>query len=348
MLDEALEILAGDGPDLRNGMTTHAPMVAEALCALGRPDAVIPWLERYRAGALPRPPRIEPIDRVHWRSALAQEKRYSDWSAFFAEELAEAAWRDVLDRWVARLAPGYCAAATHGVIRVGHAARALGETESPRRLRELADALASWASTYQELPTALGVEPRVAASTPAAAIARVAIVPKAQRRFRGTIVSALEGLSEVPQFAPVIGLVDLDRDPAALVSELADVFARVFLTNSRDGLTAVVFAHGVTSIAALANLLPHISGDTARATLPFAWQSACGLYATFGSEPDSAAEREVERGPADPATLVDRAIAHGDEHAIKLAEACLSSSERGSSPAFGAAARRALELLPPA
>lgn len=346
MLDEALELLADDGPDLRNGMTSHAPMVAETLCTLGRPDAVIPWLDRYRVLSLPRPPRVEPIDRVHWRSALAQEKRFSDWSAFFADELAEARWRDVLDRWVARLAPGYCAAATHGVIRVGHAARALGAVESPRRLAELADALASWASTYQELPTARNTALQQPAA-PESSIAQVAIVPPEQRRFTGTIVSSLEGLSAFPEFAPVIGLLDVEGDPSARVSELAEVFARVFLANARDTLTTLVFAHGVTSLAALANLLPHLSEPTARAALPFAWQSACGLYATFGSRPP-AAELEAALAPEHPQTLVERAVAHGDEHAIKLAEACLSSAARAYSPAFGAAARRALELLPPA
>jgi hypothetical protein len=45
-MDEALERLADRGPDLRNGMTSHAPMAAEALCALGRSDAVPGWVER--------------------------------------------------------------------------------------------------------------------------------------------------------------------------------------------------------------------------------------------------------------------------------------------------------------
>jgi len=44
VLDEALEVLASAGPDLRNGMSNHAPMAVEALCALGRSDAALPWL----------------------------------------------------------------------------------------------------------------------------------------------------------------------------------------------------------------------------------------------------------------------------------------------------------------
>lgn len=55
MMEPALELLAAYGPDLRNGLTSHAPMAVEALAALGRADVVMPWLEDYRQGMLPRP-----------------------------------------------------------------------------------------------------------------------------------------------------------------------------------------------------------------------------------------------------------------------------------------------------
>jgi hypothetical protein len=111
-LDEALAALAGFGPDLRNGNTNHGTMAAEALCALGRHDAVLPFLERYRVELLPMPPAVERIDAASWRAALAKPERAGDWSAFFADELAEAPWRGVLDRWAGRLAP--TSAAPHG------------------------------------------------------------------------------------------------------------------------------------------------------------------------------------------------------------------------------------------
>ena len=38
-LDDALDRLSGYGPQLSNGNFNHAPMVAEALCALRRPEA---------------------------------------------------------------------------------------------------------------------------------------------------------------------------------------------------------------------------------------------------------------------------------------------------------------------
>jgi hypothetical protein len=344
-LDTALARLGSGGVDLENGMTNHAPMTAEALCALGRPDAVLPWVERYRPQILPRLPARERIDPTHWRAALSREDRFTDWSAFFAEELAHTPWRDALDRWVGRLAPGICAAATHGVIRVGHAARALGAGETDLRRAELADALASWASTYQELPTASHTG--AAKFAPRDALARVPVVPLAERRFKGTIVSSLEALTDFPAFAPAIGLLETSGDLDDLIAELARVFARVLVENAHSTLTTLVFVHGVTSVAALGNLLPHIAPETSRAALPWAWQSAAALYAAFAASDDRRVA-EPEAVPLDAKTLIDAALSNGDEHAIKLAEACLSVNARAPSPDFGAAIRRALAILPAA
>jgi len=66
-LDDALEWLSPYGTELTNGNFNHAPMVAEALCALGRPDAVLPWIEAYRPRLVPRATPGEHIDREDWR-----------------------------------------------------------------------------------------------------------------------------------------------------------------------------------------------------------------------------------------------------------------------------------------
>jgi hypothetical protein len=344
VLDEALEVLSAHGHELRNGLSNHGPMTVEALCALGRPEAVMPWLERYRKDLLPAPTARERIDRSSWRSALARPERFADWAAFFQEELREGPWPAVLERWTARLAPGICADATHGVIRVGHAARSLGVAETPQRLGELAAALASWAASYQDLPVP---EPGVPAREPLAvgdAMLRVALQPAHERRFSGTIVSALEGLRGFSAFAAVIDLADLRGDPEGRLAELTDVYARVYLANARDPLTTIVFVHGVTAAAALGSLLPHLSEATARAALRFGWQAGCALYAAFGSAPPQPVGTELPQ--LDAAALVDRAIAHGDEHAIKLTEACLRRYARAPSPAYLAAADHALRALP--
>ena len=300
-IDEALATLSPYATELKNGNSNHAPMVAEALCAMGRPDAVMPWIEQYRDRMLPRPSAGDRIRHEAWRGALGHRDRFAEWSAFFGEELQEAPWRQVLDRWVGRLAPGFCAAATHGVIRVGHAVRSLAAIETPWRLRELADALASWAKSYQELPASDPTTSR--RMTPREALAKIPIVPL-DRRSSGNIVAAFAVLTEFPEFAPSIWLVDTSGEIGPLLSELTEVFARVYLANANDFATTIAFIHGVTSLAALGSMIPHLSNSTARTALQYAWQSGCPLYACFGEKP--AAAKDIEPREADPDELVER------------------------------------------
>jgi hypothetical protein len=344
-LDAALERLSFYGPGLANGNFSHAPMVAETLCALGHPEAVMPWILRYAERIVAREPAGdptagEPIRPLEWRGALGQRDRFTPWSALFAEELRDRAWPEVLDRWVGRLAPGVSTAATHGVIRVGHAVRALSVGQSPQRLRELADALASWASLYSELPTVGDLAN--GALTPRQAILLVPIVP-AERRRPGNIATALAGLGEFPEFAPAINLANLDSDIDAVLAELTELFARVYLANVSNGLTAIVFVHGVTSLTALGHIVPCVGDTTARRLLRYGWQAGCGLYACFGSGEGFAAE--VASHHEDAQSFIDRALAHGGEHVIKFTEACLFRDSLQSSPAYPAAVANALSAI---
>jgi hypothetical protein len=342
-LDDALETIAPYGTELKNGNSNHAPMVAEALCAMGRPDAVTPWIARYRERMLPRPPVANRILRGDWRGALGQRGRFTEWAEFFCEELQEAPWSQVLDLWADRLAPGFCAAATHGVIRVGHAVRSLATSETPPRLREFADALASWAATYQELPASAHIANGT--MTPREAITKVAVVPHDDRLYAGNITASLAMLDNFRDFVPVIGLIDIAGDIAPLLSELTEVFARVYLANAHSILTAIVFIHGVTSHAALGNIAPQVSQTTTRAALRYAWQSGCALYACFGG--GTAMAENIEPADEDEDQLVDRALANGDEHVIKFTEACLRRHALSPSSAYFAAVDSALEMIRP-
>jgi hypothetical protein len=171
----------------------------------------------------------------------------------------------------------------------------------------------------------------------------VAIVPPAERRFAGTITGALAALDGRAAFAEAIDWFDAGAAPDGAISDLTETFARAFLANAHDGLTAIVFVHGVTSAAGLRALVPHLDGATARQALRYAWQAGAALYATFGSAPPVAGDVEPPRAARDE--LVGRAIANGDEHAIKLTEACLAEHARRPAPAYLAAADLALELL---
>src|SRR5215831_1766567 len=128
-LDPLLARLAPYGGELSNGLTNHAPMVVEALCALGRGAAAGEWLDRYSPALLPWPRPVKPIEANDAGRAFGNLDRLGDWREFFAAELDRHDWRDVVRTWVPRLAPGLSGAATHGVIRAAHAVRAMAERD---------------------------------------------------------------------------------------------------------------------------------------------------------------------------------------------------------------------------
>src|SRR5207244_10442517 len=87
---------------------------------------------------------------------------------------------------------------------------------------------------------------------------------------------------ELPEFAPAIGLADLDGDIGERLAQLTELFARIFLANAHDVPTTIAFVHGVTSLAALGHIAPQVNAMTARSLLRHGWQTGCGLYACYG------------------------------------------------------------------
>ena len=124
-IDEMLDLLSFTSAELVNGNANHGPMAAEALFALGRDDAVLPWVDGYRGRLTHRPSRSSAIHPDEWREYLGARERLGDWIELFENELSERPWREVLSKWTPRLVPGLMAAATHGLIRTGHAVRSL-------------------------------------------------------------------------------------------------------------------------------------------------------------------------------------------------------------------------------
>src|SRR3989442_13314140 len=137
-IDEVLDILHRTGPDLVGGNSTHGPMAAEPLFTLGRPDAVLPWIERYKNRFQDRPQPRSPLSPEDWQASLGDRSRSADWVAFFDRELAAAPWQAVLQAWVPHLGPGLWAAPTHGPIRTGPPVPRLAAGAKPQRPPELA------------------------------------------------------------------------------------------------------------------------------------------------------------------------------------------------------------------
>jgi len=318
LLDAALAPLRDLGPLMRNGFVNHAPMAAEALVAMGQGEAAETWVAANLADILPAHDPVPPLDASVWEGALGDPSQVDAWGSFFHHRLASGAWEPVLDQWAARLAPGLFAAAAHGIIRVGHGARALGVEDTVLRRRELAEGLALWAGAYQPLPTDEGA-PSLNLS-PAEALLRVPLVPFEQRRNSGAITTALEQLDHAAGFARVLSLIRVEGDLTKVAHDIAAIFAQVFLDRVHTPLTAIVFTHAITVVGAIFSIAPYVSDATARKLIAYGWQAAAGLHAAYSQYPTPGP------GVLSPETqdqIASEAVRHGDDHVIKLSEACL-------------------------
>ncbi len=331
IMEQALEMMSGLAP-----LTNHGPMAAEALVALGRAESVAPWVEGYRKRFTASYPEGRGrLTRENWRGALGDGSRVADWTDFFGRELKEAAWAEVVGRWSAVLAPGLAAAAAHGLIRTGHAARSLSAKETDLRRRELAEGMGYWAAYYQPLPEARNAT--AGKLKPAQAINHVPLLPP-EKRLHGSIMNGLRSLDNFTPFAAAADLIETTGDAGRFLSELTETFADAYVKNV-NRRNHLILIHAVTAAAALRSLLPFLPADTARRALRYGWQVAAALYSISGP---GATDRVPEAKEVGRDELIDRAVASQDEHAIKFTEACLREFALNPRPVYLQAARDAV------
>ena len=338
-IDEMLDLLSFAGAELVNGNANHGPMASEALFALGREDAVLPWVDAYRKRLMYRPSPSLPILLEEWREYLGARERLGDWIELFENELSEAPWQDVLRQWVPRLSPAVMAAATHGLIRTAHAVRNLSSEETPQRKSELAQGLGYWAARYYTLPGQPSVSN--AGHTPRTALDHVARLHGPDFNGSGSIAEQIKGMENHPEFAPVIDLADASGDLSLFISNLTETFAGIYLASSKN---LIAFVHTVTAPSALRMLAPYLDEDDARQAARYAWQACAAVYFWYSTVPaqdNSGLTEPIE----DKEELIDRAVAAGGAHSIKFTEACLREYALNPNPVYLAAARDAAERV---
>jgi hypothetical protein len=342
VLDEGLSRLANTGPEFRGGLSNHGPMAAEALVRLGRAGEVERWLDEYIKRLDEAPSPSDRITDQTWREALGELRRVADWERYFRDQLALEPWRDVLARWWLRLLPGLAAAATHGVIRTSHAARSLAAAEGAAaetawRTDELARGLAYWAARYLELPGSPRTVGRLGLAAAISGLSAAAAEPAP-----GLITEGLTtGLGDKAGFAAAVGALRAPADVPARLLALAREFTQIFLVYGRRQPIALL--HAVTAPVAARSVLPLLPGELARPTYDALWQVGAALYVVYAG--GTAPEPLPAGAPPSQDELVDGAVSAGDEHAIKLTEACLRLNAEQPAPVFGHASARAIELL---
>ena len=341
-IDEMLDLLSFAGAEFGNGAANHGPMAAEALFALDRDEAVLPWVEEYRKRLTDRPSPSLAIRREDWQEYLGARDRLGDWIALFENELKEASWQDVVRHWAPRLAPAVMAAATHGLIRTAHAARSLSSGETPQRRYELAQGLGYWAARYYTLPGQPSANN--GGLSPRAALDHVERLHDSAFDGSGPISEQIKGMEKHPEFGPAIDLADVRGDTSSFISNLTETFAGIYLASPKN---LIAFVHTVTAPSALRMLAPYLDEADARQAASYAWQACAGVYSWYSTVPaqDTAG---LEPPPADQDELIDRAVAAGGAHSIKFTEACLREYSLNPSPVYLLAARDAAERVGPA
>ena len=340
-IDEMLDTLSFAGAELVNGNANHGPMASEALFELGREDAVAPWIDGYRSRLVYRPEPSMAIRHGDWRECLGVRERLGDWVQFFENELEEAPWQDVVRVWAPRLAPAVMAAATHGLIRTGHAVRSLAGEDTPQRRAELAQGLGYWAARYYTLPGT--PSPDNAGHTPLTALGHVERLHDATFDGTGAITEQIKGLENHPEFASAIDQADASGDLSRFISDLTETFAGIYLASPKN---LIAFVHTVTGPSALRMLAPYLEEADARLAARYAWQTCAAVYAWYSTVPPQ--ENAALEVPAeDREELIDRAVAAGGAHSIKFTEACLREYALNPNPVYLVAARDAAERVGP-
>jgi hypothetical protein len=301
-------------------------MAAEALAHLGRADAIAEWVEHYRRRLEPAPPPADrPLSEEDWPAALGQEERFAEWLTLFEREVADRPPVAVVGEWVPRLLPGAVGAATHGLIRTAHAVRALAAEDTPPRRLELANALAFWASTYQELPgppLLIGKE-----DVPDALADLPYLDEDAPRQLLISDMVAQVG-DIADEFEQAVASLGWSGGPVELLDALARGGALAYLRNADDG-GAIGLLHSVTSPLACELILPWLPVEDRDAALGYVWQAVAALHVAYDIDRKS---ELPEQDTLSAEALVDRALASRDEHAIKLTEAALRSFGRTGDP----------------
>ncbi|WP_406146015.1 questin oxidase family protein [Streptomyces sp. NBC_01012] len=328
-LDEALQRLHTSGPERLGRLTNHAPMAVEALAARGQAAAVHRWLDVYASRLEEFPDHVAPVTDADWHEALGDPRRAADWIGYFGRELAEHPWREVLTLWWPRLLPGMYGGSTHPVIRVGHAVRTLlaGDATEPR-LTELAHGLGYWAARHRPVT---GLVPVPGAESAEAALD--AVEPVVGRT--GGFPARLDGVRSLPVWAT--GVTD-PADARRRLTELVRAATHRYATHGHGEETMLV--HAATAPNAVLRTLPALPRALWVPSLQAAWTASAAVTAMYAPDAPVA---YVPPGRITADEVVERALAHGDEHVIKLTDTALDIGDERAL----AAALRAVELSEP-
>jgi hypothetical protein len=280
---------------------------------------------------------------LRWEGALGKYERTSDWLAFFRNELRDTPWQEMFKTWVPILTPGYFGGLTHGLIRTAYAVRAFPSDRNPSELEldELAHGLAYWAGTYSELP---GDPDRHGTQSIGQALAQM---PRVDQGDGSALARAPETLAKLPNFTSAIESIAQAVNASEAISRHTALFARIIVAHPEA--MPVPFLHSITAPAAMRTLLSFFDESFGSWAYSRLWQVSSAIVALFAGAPAKASEVEpkLEQPRLARDELIARAVAHRDEHVIKLTEACLREDSIRPDPVYRIAAEAVINRMPP-
>ncbi len=338
-LDAAFERFQSFGPTYGRGASNHGPMAVEALAAMGAGSAIAEWIQDYTARLDPAPAPGEPIAAENWSAVLGAAGRYADWDLLFRREIEEHGAADTLQLWLPRFVHDVGCYAFHGAIRAGHAARALAAHDSAPRRRELAAALAFWASRCDPPPTPSGAdEPGERLPLPQCLTIVENAVPDTDAP-NGSVMAGIRRVAARPGFIAAAARADLGGEPADTAQRIGALFARTYLEHGGDA--RIGYIHAITGPVALRRLVPWLDEESVARGLRSTWTACAAIHAAFRTD----AHALPDGKPPSREQVVAAAVASGDEHAIKFTEALLDLDAAGADAIFfHAAADASAEL----
>ncbi|MEZ4232537.1 MAG: hypothetical protein R3B89_25380 [Polyangiaceae bacterium] len=309
-------------PQRGRSLANHAPMVLDALFAVGADARAEAWLARSTP-YLKKLPRGNVLGLRERMGALGDAERTADWITTFQVELDEQGVERTLRVALPLLAPGALAASFHGVLRTAHALRALSRGESPVRLTELAHGLGSWAAGHQllpglERPTSLAEDRLPVAEW----LAQIPLLPGADRR-EGLLHEIVHPLAEHAAWrAHVARLGAVSTSETALHRVAAWSAQRLVL--DPQGINGHL--HGVTVTSSLAWFVPWVDRDQLGQLTRLVVLALGAVHAASASD----GVRECIDGDSlTPEELLEAALVSEDDHALKLVEAVLRIQAAG-------------------
>ncbi len=338
LLDATYNRLGVTGPEFDGWLSNHGPMAADALIRLGCAEEVENWVGDYARRLHEAPSSRWPIDPEQWREVLGDSSRLGDWCELFDREVSEQPWPTVLATWWPRLIDGAVASATHGLIRTGHAVRALREHPTRPRIDELARALGYWAARHQRLPT--HGRPGGTAR-PAAALEAVPAL-----KATGGIRTRLDDLAHAAQWPATVGRLQPSPPTRAIPAALNDLVDAAVTHYLRRGHgNPVMLVHAATAPRAASLVLPVLPEHLWIQTYEAAWATTAAIASIYRPTDQAPASSPVPtRADQDPHAIAEAtalALQTRDEHAIKFTEVALESHQRSNPDALPAALRAA-------